>query len=258
MPSAFRSFPGHVAVLGDTWMRMVDTRVTWTPTGKTWGSESKPFMVSDGSVLGIAKPGEAKGDGIARAAHEKIASDLAYHLDLPIPPVVLWRRSPCPAGAHPCCSISAIAYAQPLDLGSNMNLITGPLLDDARRITSAIAVFESWIGAQDRHPGNAIIDADTSGGLRIAFIDYAHSLSHTWKVSPGLNQFVNTFAASFGGALPTVVEEVVDRIGALMEQAIESVVSSIPDDFMPPADRQLVVDQLLQRRATLRSVCGLP
>jgi hypothetical protein len=132
------------------------------------------------------------------------------------------------------------------------------LLDDARRITSAIAVFESWIGAQDRHPGNAIIDADTSGGLRIAFIDYAHSLSHTWKVSPGLNQFVNTFAASFGGALPTVVEEVVDRIGALMEQAIESVVSSIPDDFMPPADRQLVVDQLLQRRATLRSVCGLP
>jgi hypothetical protein len=138
MPSAFRSFPGHVAVLGDTWVRMVDTRVAWTPTGKTWGSESKPFMVSGAGVLGIAKPGEVKGDGIARAAHEKIASDLAYHLDLPIPPVVLWRRLPCPAGAHPCCSISAIAYAQPLDLGPNMHLITGPLLDDARRITQRL------------------------------------------------------------------------------------------------------------------------
>jgi hypothetical protein len=258
MPSAFRSFPGHVAVLGDTWMRMVETRVTWTPTGKTWSTESKPFMVSDGGVLGIAKPGEAKGDGIARAAHEKIASDLAYHLDLPIPPVVLWRRSPCPAGAHPCCSISAIAYAQPLDLGSNMNLITGPLLDDARRITSAIAAFDSWIGAQDRHHGNAIIDADTSGGLRMAFIDYAYSLSHTWKASPGQNQFVNTFAAFFGGVLPVVVEEVVDRIGALAREAIESCVRSIPNDFMHPADRQLVLDQLLQRRVTLRSVCGLP
>jgi hypothetical protein len=33
--------------------------------------------------------------------------------------------------------------------------------------------------------------------------------------------------------------------------AIESCVRNIPDDFMTPADRQLVLDQLLQRRATL-------
>ena len=132
------------------------------------------------------------------------------------------------------------------------------MLDDARRITSAIAAFDSWIGAQDRHPGNAIIDADTSSGLRMSFIDYTYSLSHTWKASPGVTQFVNTFATSFGGALSAIVEEVVDRILALPQQAIESTVQSIPDDFMSRAERQLVVDQLLQRRTTLGSVCGLP
>jgi hypothetical protein len=258
MSSVVRTFPGHIGVLGDTWVKTVETGVGWTPTGRTWGSESKPFEVSDGTHLGIAKPGEAKTDSIARAAHEKIISDLAYFLGLPVPPVVLWRRPQCPPGAHPLCSISATAFVQPVDLGPNMNQIVGPLLDDARRIASAIAAFDSWVGVQDRNPGNAIIDANVSNGLKMAFIDYSHSLSHTWKSQPGWNQFVNTFAVSFGGILSTVVEEVIDLIVALPREAIESVVQSIPDEFMPAADRQLVVAQLLPRRATLRSVCGLP
>lgn len=258
MPSVFRTFPGHVAVLGDTWVQTVDTKVTWTPTGRRWGSESQPFEVSDGSHLGVAKPGVAKGDGINREAHEKIVSDLAYFLGLPVPPAVLWRRPQWPPGAHPRCSISATAFIQPLDLGPNMHLIVGPLLDDARRIASAIAAFDSWVGVQDRHPGNALIDADTSRGLKMAFIDYAYSLSHSWKHNPISFQLVNTFATSFGGVVLNVVAEIVDLIVALPQQAIESAVGSIPEDFMPLADRQLVMAQLLQRRSTLGSVCGLP
>jgi hypothetical protein len=258
MPSFFRAFPGHIAVLGDTWARMVDTKVKWVETGKTWGSEAQPFMVTDGSVNGIAKPGIAKNDGIPRAAHEKIASDLAYAIGLPVPPVVLWRRSPCPAGAHPTCSISAVCFNQPVELGSSMPLIVGPLLDDARRITSAVAAFDTWIGAQDRHPGNALIDADTSSALRMGFIDYSYSLAHTWKANPGVGQFINNFAAMFGGVLLAAVEEIVDRILALPRQAIETAVQSIPDDFMSAGDRQIVVAQLLHGRATLRSICGLP
>jgi hypothetical protein len=92
----------------------------------------------------------------------------------------------------------------------------------------------------------------------MAFIDYSYSLSHTWKGNPGVAPFVNNFAASFGGVLPAFVEEVVDRIRALPQEAIESVVQSVPDDFMSPGDRQFVVAQLLRRRGTLRSVCGLP
>ena len=212
MPSAFRVFPGPVSVLGDTWAKMTDTKVNWTGTGRSWGSESQPLEVSDGAHMGVAKPGIAKTDGVPRAAHEKIASDLAYFLGLPVPPAVLWHRVPCPSGAHPFCVISATAFIQPLDLGPSMHLIVGPLLDDARWITSAIAAFDSWIGAQDRHLGNAIIDADTSAGLKMAFIDYSYSLSHTWRNHPVPFQFVNNFAASFGGALPNIVEEVVDLI----------------------------------------------
>jgi hypothetical protein len=258
MSSVFRVFPGHVAILGDTWAKTVDTKVTWTSTGRTWGSESQPFEVSDGAHLGIAKPGIAKTDGIARAAHEKIAPDLAYFLGLPVPPAVLWHRVPCPPGAHPFCVISATAFIQPVDLGPSRHLIVGPLLDDARRIASGIAAFDSWIGAQDRNPGNAIIDADTSAGLKVAFIDYAYSLSHTLKNQPVQFQFVNDFAASFGGALANVVEEVVDLILGLPREAIEGAVRSIPDEFMSAADQQLVTAQLLQRRSGLRSVCGLP
>jgi hypothetical protein len=258
MPPAFRSFPGHVAVLGDTWVKMVDTKLNWTPTGRKWGSESQPFEVSDGTQLGIAKPGVTKADGIHRAAHEKIVSDLAYYLGLPVPPAILWRRSPCPQGAHPECVISATAFVQPLDLGSSRHLIIGPLLDDARRIASAIAVFDSWVGVQDRNHGNAIIDADTSSGLQLAFIDYAYSLSYSWRTTAVPFQFVNDFAVLFGGLLPDVATEVASLIEALPREAIEGAVWSIPDDFMPPADRKMITAQLLHRRGHLRSVCGLP
>jgi hypothetical protein len=237
--------------------RSLDTKVNWTATGRVWVAESQPFEVSDGAHFGIAKPGVTKTDGVARAAHEKIASDLAYLLGLPVPPAVLWRRVPCPAGAHPCCSISAMAFAQPLDLGPSRHLIVGPLRDDARRISSGIAPFDTWIGARDRHHGNAIIDADTSSGLKMAFIDHSHSLSHTWKRQPNHFPFIHQFAASFGGALRNIVEEVINLILGLPAEAIISTVQRIPDDFMGPADRQLVAEQLLQRRGKLRSVCGL-
>jgi hypothetical protein len=62
----------------------------------------------------------------------------------------------------------------------------------------------------------------------------------------------------FGGVLPAIVAEVADRILALSRSLIEGIVQRIPDDFMLAADRQLVVDQLLQRRTTLRAICGLP
>jgi hypothetical protein len=44
-------------------------------------------------TMGVAKPGRpVASDMTCRAAHEKIAFDLAHRLDLPIPPVVLWGK----------------------------------------------------------------------------------------------------------------------------------------------------------------------
>jgi len=46
------------------------------------------------------------------AALEKIASDLAYALDLPVPPVTLWERTTAPAGEPRHHAVSAPPFAQ--------------------------------------------------------------------------------------------------------------------------------------------------
>lgn len=89
MPN-FRGFSAELELLADVWSTSAITTDTWNPTGKRWGTSSQPFEVANqNNIRGVAKPGAAINDRCLRAAHEKIVSDLAYVLGLPIPPVVL-------------------------------------------------------------------------------------------------------------------------------------------------------------------------
>ncbi len=63
----------------------------WHRISENETSDSSPFDVRDNDNLrGKAKPGHLD-PSVSRAAHEKIAADLAAMLDLPIPPATLYR-----------------------------------------------------------------------------------------------------------------------------------------------------------------------
>src|SRR5206468_12857702 len=121
-----------------------------------------------------------------RAAHEKIAADLAYDLGLPLPPVVLWEYVHAGPQEERYMAISAEAF--PNAHMWRQVLTLPPLLQrvhpQLKWVCSAMAPFDTWVDNTDRHnDGNLLLTEDVSvqpALLRVAFIDYANSLSMTW------------------------------------------------------------------------------
>lgn len=105
----FRNFSAEIEALADIWSASVMTTDQWVPTGRAWGTNSSPLEVGNrNNVRGVAKPGRLIGDKCLRAMHEKIVSDLAYVLGLPVPPVILWDRGAGHDDRY--CAVSAWAF----------------------------------------------------------------------------------------------------------------------------------------------------
>ena len=83
---SFRSFSEEMETRAQRWSQRAETADVWRVAGSAKDiynvpdSESKPLAVYCGSIRGVAKPGVKNKGGIPRAAHEKIAADLAYYL----------------------------------------------------------------------------------------------------------------------------------------------------------------------------------
>ncbi len=72
----FRDFSPELEAIAATWATSASSGEAFEALGSFGSSESQPFQVRiRGDMLGLGKPGTRKGDGICRAAHEKIASD---------------------------------------------------------------------------------------------------------------------------------------------------------------------------------------
>jgi hypothetical protein len=72
------------------WFDLVETQDDWTDLGPIGHGESCPIRVENKRTgrRGAAKPGAPKAaEDFCRAAHEKLAYDLAYLLELPVQPV---------------------------------------------------------------------------------------------------------------------------------------------------------------------------
>jgi hypothetical protein len=112
-PRDHRGFPPEIETLASAWSAIAVTQEAWKPNGRTFGGESQTIGVTNGARNDVAKPGRILLNDQTRicyAAHEKIVSDLAFHLRLPVPPVVLWERADANATQWRWCSISAWAF----------------------------------------------------------------------------------------------------------------------------------------------------
>jgi hypothetical protein len=250
-----RFHPKDLAV-ADAWVSLVESPCSWTLGEKLEGEAGSHAVTNDQGIRAVAKPSVAHNDGVPRAAHEKIASDLAHHIDVPVPAVCLWT-DPNTSRHY---SVSAWAFDECLSWSgaSKLNLLTATFLHEARPIISVGAVFHTWIGNSDPNGENVLIDVKAPANLPgIAFIDHAFSMSRMWQGETETLQEAGTDYCGQMSLLPGPMAEVISRIQSLDSKVIEEIVSRIPDYYLSSGRRRLIIANLMRRRGELAGVFGV-
>ena len=253
--SKYRRFLPELEQLASQWNCTAETSDHWTDLELADSTESKPRKVQNqDGLLGVAKPGIKRPDGVARAAHEKITSDLAYHLGLPVPPVILWDRGTnIDDTAERYTGISAWAFPQPLSWDKAVKQLSENMQNSASASLSAMYTFETWITATDRKPAHILVyleDEDES--VRLAFIDYAYSMTYQWKsenAPAGTSQWCLELPKDTGA-----IQEIVDKIEALDDEVISTIVSRVPETYLTPSQSNLIIQNLGCRRHKIESI----
>ena len=251
--SDYRNFSVELEALADRWNDTVETSDAWDDQGEQAKTESRPRKVQCGPVLGVAKPGVIKNDGVCRAAHEKITSDLAYLLELPVPPVILWDRG-TQENAAQHVSISAWAFSPAV----TWDEAQAHLREDEHRLVepavSAMLAFETWIGATDHKSDHLLVNLHGTG-LQLAFIDYAYSLSHSWK-SPEepIGPPHGYVPVPRDDAAVAATVALIENFG---EDVINRIVNRIPQAYLPTGNHDVIISNLTNRRTKLRDALNV-
>jgi hypothetical protein len=199
---SYRGFSADVEQLASRWHATALAAEAWKPNGRTFQGESGSIGVTNGVRNDVAKPGKKLQGGnerICYATHEKIVSDLAFQLGLPVPPVVLWHRADATDVQWPWCSISAWAFPG-ARMFSELNATIPPEhRGTAREALSAMVAFDAWVGVEDRNTGNLIVDGDYKSPQPAACIDYCWSLSKHWTKGSYPRTFIDAYTGSLGG-----------------------------------------------------------
>jgi len=254
---AFRDFSKELEALSDVWSTSATSTDAWTPTGRTWNTNSRPLEVQNqNNIRGVAKPGAIINDRCLRAAHEKIASDLAYILGLPIPPVILWDRGENIAGDRHC-AVSAWAFTTAIEWQHIVGRLSPAQIENARRVAGAMRAFDTWLAASDRKNDHVLVrdDGDASR-LGLGYIDYSFALSYEWiGVAGKQGEPRQPFPGGIGFD-PQAGTEVIEAIERLEESRIMEIVNRIPPAYFPAGVRETIIKELLTRRGTLRVWCA--
>ncbi len=251
-----RRFSATQLELCAAWFDLVETPDEWTDVGPIGEGESQSVRVKNGAIAGVAKPGSQRASDLAcRAAHEKIAFDLAHCLDLPVPPVILWGKDMSHYVRGRSISAWAFPQAKKWDEAARLGLLTPKLIASASPIVSAMRVFHTWISDTDRKSDHTQVDLDSAEVLGVAFIDHAFSMSHQWKQPDApigaCPQYMP--ASEHRGTML----EVAELISKFPDTEIERIVNRIPAGYLLPTERQHILGNLKQRRGKLPVIVGL-
>lgn len=264
----FRQFPNEVEAIASNWRGNVLSSTQWSPDGQPgqFGGQASGYKVTSGTVLAFAKPSAIDGENppVPRAAHEKIAADLAFDLDLPLPPAILHTWTPsAPVGNQPNVAISLwpfLTVHKWQHIEALPQIATQVKLDLART-ASVLAVFDTWVDNRDRpNNGNLLVSGDVPGSVQVAYIDYSYSMAYGWRSGFDNVTPCPMYPTDTNDADHAAMRFVLDKIEATSDAIIESVVKRIPEVFLSTADKDLIVAGLVARklkvRPALQSVYG--
>lgn len=269
MSPCLRFFVDEVEALAPRWRERVFAKPEdWKEAGKpgSRGGTFGSFPVSGEGLGGMAKPRPQKYLATSEhpvAAIEKIASDLAFELNLPVPPAVLWHRPDAPRSHGRELVISAIPFLPAVNW-SQVEKVPAtrdqymPLLSP---LASAVLPFDTWIMNGDReNGGNLIVTEDVSGPVpifRAAYLDFANSLTRVFKLQPDIWKDMQAFVPIYPvGCVPDLdaMSRMVTAIENLSAPVIEGIIRRIPPAFLLPAHRDEIVKALLYRQPRIRLI----
>jgi hypothetical protein len=244
--------------VGAEWRaKVVDTSPWKATVEERPGGEAQGFWVQCGELRGYLKPSKADAqiDMHPRAAHEKIAADLAFDLGLPVSPAVLVDGIEC-GGIVKAAVVSLVLYREVHKWGhvtttTASAAIARHILRVNRAAWSGILAFDTWLANSDRHNDtNLVIGINHESPLaEPIFCDYANSMLHS-QWTQGSHGTV-----ALPHLLPAMLElfdrdaafAVADKIKTFATETISTIVNRIPEDYLLAKHKPILIDALAQR-----------
>jgi len=265
----FRVFSTDAEKFAQDWAHLPEAPLAWAmdPNVTAQPGVEGGFWVTAPPYRGYAKPlaaGRSNPHLYPVAAVEKIASDLARSIDVPVPPVTLWQRLNAPAGEPQHHAVSAPPFANTMRWGdiAGVPSVYDPLKAMAAEVMSAMVPFDTWVQCEDHvgNPGNLLVTTIAGPPLRayFAFIDYSYSQVHKWRAASG---YQSGFVAPMYDAALTpdigIMREAIDAVLGVSDGVILKIVGDVPDPYLSPADKGAIIDGLRYRRDNLRKLIGV-
>jgi hypothetical protein len=253
---SYRRFGAADEEIAKAWSAKPEAIDAWSlgiPIGK--GEAGSFHATSDKAGRGACKPA-FHGNGASRGAHERIASDLAFALKLPVPAVCLWT-DPITGALY---SISAWAFPQALTWAEAATRLSAVFMQNAAPTFSAARVFHSWIGDTDHNGngGNVVVDVSSSDERPgIAFIDHAFSMSYTPQFATQDLAPLPLCYVPDGLVNMEATQSMVAEINGLEQKFIENTVRRIPAAFLPPDRGEAIIEGLVRRPGELERAFGI-
>lgn len=259
MAAPVHRFSAYQKNLRDEWFKTVETDDDWEDLGPIGEGESQSIRVRNKTtgLIGVAKPGPAHGgqDHPCRAAHERLAFDLACLVPLPVSPVVLWRAD------HPNLykrgrSISCWSFPQAMkwSVALTQGLISNDMKKAAAPIFAAMRVFHTLIGDTDRKGDHVFVDLNGSDNEpQLAFIDHAYSLSYGMRANwPPCGHYLPEIPEDHA-----VMRETAAEYGKIDDGRYAELVNRMPRSYLPDAAAQHILAGLLARKGNLCTLLGI-
>lgn len=256
--------PDYTRITATEWRHKVVHDGDWTATAEERpGGEAQGFFVSSGETRGYLKPtrNAPPVSKHPRAAHEKIAADLAFDLQLPVPAAVLVDGTKCGSPVSEAV-VSLVMYPEVhkwKHAVSNQasKAVAHEVLRSTRAYWSGMFAFDTWLDNKDRkNAGNLLIGTDPRPDPAISapiFCDFANSLLFAkWRegaysevklpaVLPVLLDFVD----------PRIAREVAERIKGFSDSDIAAVVNRIPENYLGASQKSIIIGGLSARKKSV-------
>lgn len=202
------------------------------------------------------------------AAREKIASDLAFDLGMPVPPVVLFRRADAAKGEAACCCLSLIQYPtqfsrEVINKGmAFVKALEGPINEHMPYAAARMLAFDTWVLQHEHdHPANCAFGYDfrSEHGRGFTFFDFAYSMGFGLPVTEAARLFREWGPVPFPQEMKMRVDkstlhQAILAIQQYPEEKATAIINRIPDDFILAEDKEMIAEGLIARRARLESI----
>lgn len=198
---------------------------------------------------------------IRRAAREKIASDLAHDLGLPVPPVLLVNRKAETEGEETAACVSLVLYPSQHSWSyakfAMQQLRKHLPLDEMFSRASRMLPFDAWLGELEHKHSQHNIVAGYESDARSAsfvFLDYsfAFGFRSCWEGSGWTKMDPQGLPSQMQQRIDAqAVQESLDLILRLSEDSIRGIIERIPDSHLAKEKGQRILHALLGRRELL-------